>query len=157
MKTERPIWDQYFIEVAKVVASRSTCDRAQVGCVIVRDRRILTTGYNGSPAGLPHCTEIGHLIADGHCIRTLHAEHNAVIQAALHGISTREAELYVTHQPCYNCAKMIINAGIRKVVHGGVYIDQASLALLDEAGITHMPFEEVHQSAQTSKVTQGRN
>ncbi len=147
MKPERPSWDAYFIEVAKVVASRSTCARAQVGCVIVRDRRILTTGYNGSPAGLPHCTEVGHFLVDGHCIRTLHAEHNAVIQAALHGISTLEAELYVTHQPCYNCAKMIINAGIEKVVHGGVYVDQDSLALLDEAGITHTPFEEVLQAA----------
>lgn len=142
MTAARPTWDEYFIEVARVVATRSTCDRAQVGCVIVRERRILTTGYNGSPAGLPHCTEVGHLLVDGHCIRTLHAEQNAIMQAALHGISTRNAMLYVTHQPCYHCAKMIVNSGIRQVVHGGQYIDPASLELLEAAGILHMPFAQ---------------
>ena len=146
MTANRPTWDEYFIGVATVVATRSTCDRAQVGCVIVKDRRILTTGYNGSPAGLPHCTEVGHLIVNSHCIRTLHAEQNAIIQAALHGISTRDAILYVTHQPCYNCAKMIVNSGIRHVVHGGIYIDPASLALLEEAGIAHTPFDKVPSS-----------
>lgn len=143
MKENRPTWDEYFIGVAKVVAKRSTCDRAQVGCVIVRERRILTTGYNGSPTGLPHCSEVGHLMVNSHCIRTLHAEQNALIQAALHGISTRDATVYVTHQPCFNCAKMIINAGIQSVVHGGVYRDQASLELLEEADIHHTPFEDV--------------
>lgn len=140
MAESRPTWDEYFIGVAKVVATRSTCDRAQVGCVIVRDRRILTTGYNGSPTGLPHCSEVGHLMVNSHCVRTLHAEQNALIQAALHGISTRKAILYVTHQPCYNCAKMIVNAGILLVVHGGVYRDQASLELFEEAGISLISF-----------------
>ncbi len=129
--------------IAQMVATRSTCARAQVGCVIVRERRILTTGYNGSPAGLPHCTEVGHLIVNDHCIRTLHAEQNAIIQAALHGISTRGAILYVTHQPCYHCAKMIINSGIRHVMHGGEYRDAASLALLDAAGIAHTQIPKI--------------
>lgn len=133
----RPSWDEYFLEVAQVVATRSTCDRAHVGCVIVKERRILTTGYNGAPAGLPHCDEVGHLMDNGHCIRTLHAEQNALIQAALHGISTQGATAYITHQPCFHCAKMLINAGIRRVVHGGIYTDKRSLALLDEAGVVH--------------------
>ncbi len=146
MTAPRPPWDEYFIGIAQVVATRSTCDRAQVGCVIVRERRILTTGYNGSPAGLPHCTEAGHLLVNNHCIRTLHAEQNAIIQAALHGISVRGAILYVTHQPCYHCAKMVVNAGIQHVVHGGLYSDPASLQLLDEAGIVHTPFDQVSLS-----------
>ncbi len=137
MPVHRPDWDQYFFEVARVVASRSTCNRAAVGCVIVRERRILTTGYNGAPTGLPHCDDVGHLIENGHCIRTLHAEQNALIQAALHGVSTRGATLYVTHQPCFTCAKMIVNAGIVRVVHGRGYESPQSLQLFDEAGIRH--------------------
>lgn len=135
MKAERPSWDSYFMELARVVASRSTCDRAHVGCVIVRDRRVLTTGYNGSPAGLPHCSDVGHKMENGHCVRTLHAEQNAIIQGALHGISTYKADMYLTHKPCYNCAKMIVNAGIVRVVHGGGYYAPGSLELLKEAGI----------------------
>ncbi len=137
MATQRPDWDQYFMEVARVVASRSTCDRAYVGCVIVRERRILTTGYNGAPAGMPHCDEVGHLMENNHCIRTLHAEQNALIQAALHGISTKGATLYVTHQPCFTCAKLIVNAGIVRVIHGCGYPSPRSLALFDAAGIKH--------------------
>ncbi len=140
MANRRPDWDQYFMEVARVVASRSTCDRADVGCVIVRERRILTTGYNGAPAGLPHCDDVGHLMENGHCIRTLHAEQNALIQAALHGVSTKGASLYVTHQPCFNCAKMIVNAGIVLVVHGSGYSSPQSLDLFDQAGIRHVAF-----------------
>ncbi|MCB0159778.1 MAG: dCMP deaminase, partial [Caldilineaceae bacterium] len=89
--TPRPSWDEYFMDIAFTVAQRSTCDRAHVGCVLVRDRRMLCTGYNGAPAGLPHCDEVGHLMIDGHCVRTLHAEQNAIIQAALHGVSTQGA------------------------------------------------------------------
>lgn len=125
------------MDVARVVASRSTCDRAHVGCVIVRDKRILTSGYNGAPSGLPHCDDVGHQVVNGHCVRTLHAEQNALIQAALHGIGTQGATVYVTHQPCFNCAKMIINAGIVRVLHGGGYSDPASLELLTLAGIAH--------------------
>ena len=107
MAANRPNWDDYFMDIAFAVAERSTCDRAHVGAVLVRDRRILTTGYNGAPAGLPHCDEVGHLIVDGHCVRALHAEQNAIIQAALHGISIQGATAYVTHQPA--SAKMLIN------------------------------------------------
>lgn len=132
----RPPWDQYFMEIAQTVAQRSTCDRAHVGAVIERDRRILTTGYNGSPAGLPHCDDVGHLMIDGHCVRTLHAEQNAIIQAALHGVNIQGATVYVTHQPCLNCAKMIINSGIKRVVYAGNYPDENSRQFLSEAGVS---------------------
>ncbi len=131
----RPSWDEYFMGIALQVARRSTCDRARVGAIIVKDRRILTTGYNGSPAGLPHCDEIGHLMISGHCVRTLHAEQNAIIQAALHGVGVAGSTLYVTHQPCLTCAKMIINAGIRRVVFAGHYPDQHAVAFLRDAGV----------------------
>ena len=131
----RPSWDDYFMDIAYQVAKRSTCDRARVGAIIVKDRRILTTGYNGAPAGLPHCDEVGHLMIAGHCVRTLHAEQNAIIQAALHGVSVAGGTMYVTHQPCLTCAKMIINAGIRRVVHAGHYADENALAFLHEADV----------------------
>jgi dCMP deaminase len=129
------------MQIAFTVAQRSTCDRAHVGCVLVRDRRILTTGYNGAPAGLPHCDEIGHLLIDGHCVRTLHAEQNAIIQGALHGVSIVDATAYVTHQPCLTCAKMLINAGVRRVVYAGNYPDANSRRFLEEAHV-----ELVHAS-----------
>jgi dCMP deaminase len=142
----RPSWDDYFMGIALQVARRSTCDRARVGAIIVKDRRILTTGYNGSPASLPHCDEIGHLMISGHCVRTLHAEQNAIIQAALHGVGVADSTMYVTHQPCLTCAKMIINAGIRRVVFAGHYPDQHAVAFLEDAGVVlelHMiPGEE---------------
>ena len=100
-KDGRPSWNEYFMNVAHEVARRSTCERAQVGAVIVKDKRILTTGYNGSPRGLPHCTEVGCLMDNGHCVRTLHAEQNAIIVAALHGVITEGATIYITHQPCF--------------------------------------------------------
>ena len=132
------------MQIAFTVAQRSTCDRAHVGCVLVRDRRILTTGYNGAPAGLPHCDEVGHLIVDGHCVRTLHAEQNAVIQAALHGISSQHATAYVTHQPCLTCAKMLINAGIRRVVYAGNYPDEYSRQFLAQAGVELQHLDWTH-------------
>ena len=131
----RPPWDDYFMDITFQVAKRGTCDRARVGAIIVRDRRILTTGYNGSPAGLPHCDEIGHLMIAGHCMRTLHAEQNAIIQAALHGISLAGGAIYVTHQPCLTCAKMIINAGLKRVIYAGHYPDENAVAFLREAGV----------------------
>jgi len=137
----RPAWDDYFMDIAFTVAQRSTCDRAHVGAVIVRDRRILTTGYNGAPSGLPHCDDAGHLMIDGHCVRTLHAEQNAIIQAALHGVTIDGATIYVTHQPCLSCAKMIINAGIRRVAYAGNYPDANSRHFLHEANVElyHLP------------------
>jgi dCMP deaminase len=131
----RPSWDDYFMQITFEVAKRSTCPRAAVGAVIVRDKRILTTGYNGSPAGLPHCTEVGCLMVNDHCVRTLHAEQNAIIQGALHGVDVSRSTIYVTHQPCLICAKMIINAGIERVVYAGHYPDQIACGFFEEAGI----------------------
>ena len=132
----RPDWDSYFMKISDAVSERSTCDRAFVGCVLVLDKRILTTGFNGSPMGQLHCDEIGHLLVDGHCVRTIHAETNAIIQAALHGVSTRGSTCYVTHFPCINCAKALINAGITRLVYQvGYRIDENALEFLHTAGI----------------------
>lgn len=132
----RPDWDSYFMKIAAAVSERSTCDRALVGCVLVLDKRILTSGFNGSPAGQDHCDEIGHLMMDGHCVRTIHAETNAIIQAALHGVSTRDATCYVTHLPCINCTKALINAGIIRIVYGEAYrTDENAIAFLKAAEI----------------------
>jgi dCMP deaminase len=132
----RPDWDSYFMKIAYAVSERSTCDRALVGCVLVLDKRILTTGFNGSPAGQDHCDEVGHLMVNGHCIRTIHAETNAIIQAALHGISTRDATCYVTHFPCINCTKALINAGISRIVYSVSYrMDENALNFLKAAAI----------------------
>ncbi len=132
---QRPSWDNYFMNIANEVAKRSTCERAQVGAVIVKEKRILTTGYNGSPRGLPHCSEVGCLMDNEHCVRTLHAEQNAIIQAALHGIITERATIYVTHQPCFLCAKMIINAGLIRIVYDNEYPDDRSRDFLEQAGV----------------------
>lgn len=131
---ERPSWDDYFLKIARDVATRATCPRRSVGAVVVLDKRILTTGYNGAPHGLPHCTEVGCKMQDGHCIRTLHAEQNAIVQGALNGVTLRGATLYVTCQPCNNCAKMIINAGIVKVVFDGDYPDPFAMELFEQSG-----------------------
>ena len=132
----RPDWDSYFMKIAYSVSERSTCDRAYVGCVLVRDKRILTTGFNGSPSGQPHCDEAGHLLVEGHCIRTIHAETNAIIQAALHGISTRGCTCYVTHFPCVHCTKVLINAGMSRLVYSVAYrIDENALDFLKQAEI----------------------
>jgi dCMP deaminase len=135
VEIQRPTWDKYFMNIANEVAKRSTCERAQVGAVIVKEKRILTTGYNGSPRGLPHCSEAGCLMDNGHCVRTLHAEQNAIIQAALHGIITEGATIYVTHQPCFLCAKMIINAGLVRIVYDKEYPDDRSREFLEQAGV----------------------
>ncbi len=131
----RPSWDEYFMELAQVVAKRSTCNRRSVGTVLVRDKRILTTGYNGSPSGLPHCTDVGCLIVDGHCVRAIHAEQNAIIQAALHGINLRGATCYVTSSPCVHCAKMLIAAGIERIVYMDSYTEEIGLEMARQAGV----------------------
>lgn len=140
MATQRPSWDQYFMGIAFEVAKRSTCNRAQVGTIIVRDKRILTTGYNGSPTGLPHCTEVGCLMVGDHCVRTLHAEQNAIIQAALHGVPVAGGTIYITHQPCLTCAKMIINAGVTRVIYRGRYSDELAVSFLEQAGVELVQF-----------------
>ena len=146
----RPEWDIYFMKIAHVVALRSTCDRAFVGTVMVLDKRILTTGFNGSPAGQAHCDEAGHLMVDGHCVRTIHAETNAIIQAALHGVSTRGSTCYVTHLPCINCTKVLINAGITRLVYSVAYrVDENATNFLKVAGIevVQNSFDPATQSA----------
>lgn len=111
----RSDWPTYFMSIATTVATRSTCDRKHVGAVIVRDKTILATGYNGSIRGLPHCDDAGHDMQDGHCVRTVHAEANAIVQAARNGVRLEGAEIYVTAFPCLNCVKLIANAGIVRV------------------------------------------
>ncbi|PIT91911.1 cell division protein DedD [Candidatus Jorgensenbacteria bacterium CG10_big_fil_rev_8_21_14_0_10_54_38] len=148
----RPSWDEYFMEVARAVAKRATCDRGRSGCVIARDKQILVTGYVGSPRGLPHCDEVGHQMKtitheDGtqtqHCVRTAHAEQNAIVQAAKLGVPVNGGTLYCRMTPCATCAKMIINAGIRRVVcekryHAG----KESEEMFAQAGIEVDFFDE---------------
>jgi dCMP deaminase len=139
----RPGWDEYFMDIVTLVARRSTCVRRSVGALLVRDRRLLSTGYNGAPSGLRHCRDIGCLreknrVPSGErheLCRGLHAEQNAIIQAAFHGVSVRGATLYCTTHPCVICAKMIINAGIVRIMIREGYRDALAAEILDEAGI----------------------
>jgi dCMP deaminase len=123
------------MNIAAEVAKRSTCDRKRVGAVIVRDRTILSTGYNGSVRGLDHCDEVGHMIEDGHCIRTIHAELNAIIQAAKNGTSIDKACIYVTASPCWNCFKCIANGGLARVVYREFYRDERIFEVAEELDI----------------------
>lgn len=131
----RPSWDAYFMELAQVVAKRSTCNRRSVGAVLVRDKRILTTGYNGSPPGQAHCTDEGCLMLDGHCVRAIHAEQNAIIQGALHGIDLRGATCYVTSAPCVHCSKMLIAAGIERIIFLESYTEEIGQEMARAAGV----------------------
>ncbi|MGE5674892.1 MAG: deoxycytidylate deaminase [Mycobacterium leprae] len=131
----RPSWDEYFMELADVVAKRSTCNRRSVGAVLVREKRILTTGYNGSPPGLPHCTDVGCLMVDNHCVRAIHAEQNAIVQGALHGINLAGATCYVTSAPCVHCAKMLIAAGVVRIVYHDAYTDELGQEMATAAGV----------------------
>jgi len=143
MEEKRPPWDDYFMEITHLITSRSTCLRRKVGALLVKDKRILSTGYNGAPRHLPHCEEIGCLrdklkIPSGErqeICRGLHAEQNAIIQAAMYGTGVKESVLYCTHQPCLTCAKMIINVGIRKIVFQGNYPDSLALEMLKQAKV----------------------
>ena len=128
-------WHRYFMNIAKQVATRSTCDRKNVGAVIVRDRTILSTGYNGSIRGMPHCDEVGHQMEGDHCIATVHAEANAIIQAAKNGVAVDGAELYTTASPCWPCFKLIANSGIRRIYYGEFYRDENSLRVAEQLGI----------------------
>jgi dCMP deaminase len=152
---ERPSLDEYFLEIAFVVGKRATCLRNNVGAVIVRDKRILSTGYNGAPSGMEHCLEIG-CIRDMENIpsgtrqekcRAVHAEQNAIIQAAIHGVRIAGATIYCTHKPCILCTKMIINSNIKRVVYATVYPDVDSLKFFRDAGVEveYMPFKLKHE------------
>jgi dCMP deaminase len=133
--TQRVPWDVYFMNIAQVVASRSTCPRKFVGAVIVRDKTILSTGYNGSIRGMPHCTEVGHMMENDHCVATIHAESNAVIQAAKNGVVIDGASIYVTASPCWSCFKMLANAGIRRICFGEFYRDERIFDVAKRLGI----------------------
>lgn len=148
----RPTWDDYFMEMAELAATRSTCLRRNVGAVIVKDRHAIATGYNGAPSGVKHCDEIGGCLrqqlnvpsGQRHEIcRALHAEQNAIIQAAKMGNSIEGATIYVTHQPCAICAKMIINAGIRRIIIKEAYPDEMAEKILEEAGIKCVKIQDI--------------
>lgn len=149
-KDSRKSWEAYFLDITRAVASRSTCPRAAVGATIVKDRNILATGYNGAPSGLPHCSEVGCLIfksenpfgeTEVNCYRTIHAEMNALIQAAKHGARIEGADFYVTHSPCYHCLKSILNAGVRRVYYAKPYKLHTVESLLEhsEIELIHVP------------------
>jgi len=145
----RPSWDEYFMRITREVAQRSTCLRRRVGAILVKDKHILATGYNGAPTGLPHCEEVGCLrerlgIPSGEraeLCRGLHAEQNAIIQAAVHGVQIRGATLYSTTQPCILCAKMLINAGVVRIVYQGPYPDELARQMMEEAGLEIVRWE----------------
>lgn len=147
---ERPSWPEYFMDIARLVARRSTCLRRQVGAVMVKDKHILATGYNGTPTGITHCAQTGCLreqlgVPSGErheLCRGLHAEQNAIIQAARHGVNIAGATLYCTNSPCVICSKMLINAGVLSIVYLEGYPDKLSLEMLKEAGIEAAPFAE---------------
>lgn len=151
---ERPSWEEYFMDIARLVARRSTCLRRQVGAVLVKEKNILATGYNGTPSGITHCAEVGCLrqklgVPSGErheLCRGLHAEQNAIIQAAKHGVNIAGSTLYCTNSPCSICSKMLINAGIARIVYLEGYPDSLSQEMLLEAGIPEIPFTELPPS-----------
>ena len=140
------------MDIAKVISSRSTCERKFVGAVIVRDRTILSTGYNGSIRGMPHCTEVGHMMEDGHCVATIHAESNAILQAAKNGVNVDGATVYVTASPCWQCFKQIANTGMRRIVFGEFYRDAR---IFDVAGRLGLELHPLPDGADTAKPSDG--
>jgi len=133
----RPNWDDYFMAMVRIVSMRGTCDRLRAGAVLVKKNRIISTGYNGSPPGLPHCdNDAGHLLEEGHCIRTIHAEHNAILQAAtVSGVNTGGATMYSKYNPCMHCSKYIVAAGIKRVVIGKLYRGEKAVEYLKSTDI----------------------
>lgn len=138
--SNRMSWEDYFMEITELVASRSTCDRAWVGCVLVNSsNRIVSSGYNGSVSGNPHCDDVGHTMRDGHCIATIHAEMNALLYCAKEGISVKNCSAYVTHFPCLNCTKALIQAGIKKIYFKNDYrVDDYAIELLERNKIPYI-------------------
>lgn len=126
----RPDWKTYWLQMAKLISTRATCDRLHVGCCIVKDNQLLASGYNGAVRGQAHCDSVGHLMVDGHCARTLHAETNAVASAASRGVPLSGATCYVNYSPCWPCAKLLYNAGVVKVVYSEMYKDASHLCWL---------------------------
>ena len=140
----RVSWENYFMNIAKEVATRSTCDRKHVGALITRNKTILSSGYNGSISGMPHCDDVGHLMEDGHCVATIHAETNAILQAAKNGVMIDGAEVYITASPCWNCFKMLANAGIKRIYYGEFYRDERIFDVAKRIGIelVHIPVDQ---------------
>jgi dCMP deaminase len=147
MARARASWDEYFMNIATEVSSRATCDRKHVGAVIVRDKSILATGYNGSVRGLGHCDDEGHLMEEGHCVRTVHAEANAIVQAARNGMRIEGASIYVTASPCWGCFRLIANAGIVRIVFGEFYRDQKIFDVSQKLGIELVDFSQSVEKA----------
>ena len=145
MSEQRVDWHTYFMNIARQVATRSTCDRKHVGAVIVRDRTILSTGYNGSIRGMPHCIDVGHMMENDHCVATIHAESNAILQAAKNGVMIDGGAIYVTASPCWSCFKQIANAGIRRICYGEFYRDERIFQVAERLQI-----ELVHIQASTT-------
>jgi len=143
----RANWEEYFMNIAKEVATRSTCDRKHIGSVIVKDKTILSTGYNGSIRGMPHCDEAGHIMENDHCVATIHAEANAILQAAKNGVMIDKAEVYITASPCWPCFKMLANAGIKKIYYGEFYRDERIFDVAKKLGI-----ELIHIKVDQSKL-----
>ena len=146
MKKKRVSWEAYFMNIATEVATRSTCDRKHVGAVIVKDKTILSTGYNGSIKGLPHCDEAGHEMVEDHCIRTTHAEANTIVQAAKNGVEINNGEIYITASPCYNCFNLIANAGIKSIYFLEFYREERIIEHAREAGIELIHLDETAES-----------
>ena len=142
---ERASWDDYFMNIANVVSSRATCHRKFVGAVLVRDRMILSTGYNGSIRGMPHCSEVGHLMENDHCVATIHAEVNAILQAARNGINIDGSTVYVTASPCWNCFKSLMNAGVCRICFGEFYRDKRIFDVAEKLGVelVHLPLKSL--------------
>lgn len=148
---DRPSWDEYFMSIAKQVATRATCSRKHVGALIVRDRNILATGYNGSIPGAQHCDEVGHMMENDHCVRTVHAEANAILQSAKHGHAIDGAILYTTASPCWPCFKLIASSGIKRIVYGEFYRDGRIFEFAAKASIELSPLLQPEASDGTRK------
>lgn len=142
VEQKRASWEEYFMAIAHQVSSRSTCDRKKVGAVLVRDRMILSTGYNGSIRSLPHCDDIGHLVENDHCVRTVHAEANAIAQAARNGVATNNSEIYVTASPCWTCFKLLANAGVSKIFYEEFYKDDR---IFEAARLANIEMKQILQ------------
>ncbi len=142
--SQRSSWKIYFMKIASQVGTRSTCNRKHVGAVIVRDKTILSTGYNGSIRSLAHCDDEGHMLENGHCIRTVHAEANAIAQAAKNGVNVNGAEIFITASPCWTCFKLLANSGIVKITYGEFYKDKKIFEASKLAGIEleHLSLDE---------------
>ena len=146
--SKRPSWDEYFLKLAMLASERATCPRMHVGCVLVKEKFVLATGYNGSLPGKPHCEDVGCLIVDNHCVRTNHAEINVLVQATTHGVNVKDATAYITNMSCTSCAKALIAAGIKRVVVFSDYHDTLATQFYNDAGVEivklQMPDKEIN-------------